>query len=98
VKGRIVNLTSICIAATLGAVTALSPAVLASEAGPNSLAKCAALLPAGQSYSYVMRGTIDTRSGKPVLEGSFTVDDGTQRDRHDDNVGFGRCVASLIGA
>lgn len=90
--------TYVCIAATLGVIAALSPSVLATETAGNSLAKCAALLPPGQSYSYEMRGTIDTRSGKPVLAGTFTVDDGTQVERHDDNVRFGQCVAALIGA
>src|SRR3569833_524661 len=96
-KGLIMQLTSICIAAALGAAVALSPSVLATETGTNSLAKCAALLPSGQSYSYEIRGTIDTRSGKPVLAGTFNVDDGTQVDRRRDNTRFGECVANLIG-
>jgi len=82
----------------IGAVVAMSPSALAVDVPPKTLAQCAQLLPAGQSYTYRLDGTIDMTTGKPVLSGTFSVGDGTTVDRHKESEAFGKCVAALMGA
>jgi len=84
--------------ALIGAAIAASPAALAVDSPPRTLAQCAQLLPTGQSYTYRLDGAIDMTTGRPVLSGTFSLADGTTVDRHQESEAFGKCVAALMGA
>ncbi|MDZ3824502.1 MAG: hypothetical protein U0S76_12935 [Pseudoxanthomonas sp.] len=64
--------------------------------GPRTLEQCAALLPAGQVYSFEITGRVDATGEAPVLSGQMSVSDGTELDRSEETAAFQQCLAALI--
>lgn len=95
-KGEVMKSIKTPVAGLIGVVVAIAPMALAVDAGPKTLEQCAALLPSGKTYSFRMSGTIDLTQGKPILQGEFSVEDGTQIDRRNESEPFGKCLAALI--
>jgi len=65
----------------------------------KTVQECATLLPKGKSYTYTIKGTIDTSGEKPIMHGSFNVGEAMTQSvatSATDTEGFVSCVKSLI--
>ncbi len=65
----------------------------------KSIQECATLLPKGKSYTYTIKGTIDTTGEKPSMHGSFTVSEVNTKSvatGATDTEAFADCIKALI--
>ncbi len=89
------TMIAMAIAAT-GITVAIISAAVASQSGPSTIERCAALLPQGKNYTFELTGSVDTTGSAPKLSGQMSVSDGTQVDRTTESAAFGMCIAKLI--
>lgn len=88
----------------MAAIIVLAVVALHFDAGAapqpgKTIQECATLLPKGKSYTYAIKGTIDTTGAKPVMHGSFTVSEVKAKSVATgaiDTEKFVGCVKSLI--
>lgn len=92
---KLALMTTIIVFATVG----LQFDAFAAPQPGKTIQECATLLPKGKSYTYTIKGTVDTTGAKPVMHGSFTVSEGNANSvatGATDTEAFVGCVKALI--
>lgn len=80
-------------------IVALGFDAVAAPQTAKTIQECTALLPKGKSYTYTIKGTIDTTGAKPSMHGSFTVSEVKAKSvaiGATDTEKFAGCVKALI--
>ena len=92
---KLVLMTTIIVFATVG----FQFNAIAAPQVDKTIQECAALLPKGKTYTYTIKGTVDTTGAKPMMHGSFTVAEAKANDvatGATDTEAFVGCVKALI--
>lgn len=82
--------------AATGIAVAIVSTNVASQTGPSTIEGCSALLPQGKTYTFEIKGSIDTSGPAPRLSGEMSVSDGTEVDNSTDVAAFGECISKFI--
>lgn len=82
--------------AATGIAVAFVSTTVVSQPAPTTIEGCSALLPQGKTYTFEIKGSIDTSGPAPRLSGEMSISDGTEVDNSADVAGFGECISKFI--